>query len=63
MITREELLLAYECGYRDFSSLDLRKIDLSWANLTEANLTEAYTIVNGSKKYLTENEIINMTKE
>ena len=62
MITREEIIFAYECGNRDFSSLDLRRIDLSCVNLTGANLTGAYTIVNGSRKYFTEDEIINMTK-
>jgi hypothetical protein len=33
MITREEIIFAYEYGNRDFSNIDLRKIDLSWANL------------------------------
>ncbi len=43
-ITREEILLAYNCGRRDFSNLDLSYIDLSGADLTNALLGGAILI-------------------
>jgi len=53
MMTREEVILAYACGHRDFSNLDLSNLDLSKTFLFNVNLYKSnLSNTNISKTYL-----------